>query len=477
MTKAALYLKEQIAHHIQLFFDKEICNIFNNTDILFCTYDEVVNCKKKLIAIPINIPSPANISDSYSLPFSKTEIVLWDRLPKPDGHEWVCIPNQKTPIWYKNKYGTVTPAWNLFRVLFDLLTLNEEKTISTRDRHGRFPATSSPRCNVGLLEVPIFNNAVAILVAAILGLKQNASLCRDLKDHVKPPVVILSHDVDNLLGNDLWTQAIRLYRIIEPVLSGKMPQLKHMRFFFSNAIAPKEYYFNDIKRIIDLESKNQCVSSFYILNGTRGRFGARSRSKNIAEVIKVIPAQWNVGMHYNYDTYLNSTLFEAQAQELKMMLGYRPLSGRSHYLRFDPLESFNYLAKNKIICDESAGYSDRIGYRCGIAGIFHPYNEKTESAYSMWEIPLAMMDQTLVEEYPMNHISVFNKHLRHLSMVGGAISFLFHPGFFKNPEFPIMEGLYCKILKTLKQINAEGTSSMKFLDSFYCRESCKNDFT
>lgn len=461
---ASKYLWEQITNHIARFFNKEIQDLIGNTDVQFIPYKEAINYSKKVIAIPTDVLAPAIISDSYKVSFNDTEVVLWHRLPKPQGEEWGCLPNSKTPLWYQKSSGTTIPAWNIYRVLFDLLTLKEETETSLRDSHGRFPATMSPRYSAGLLEVPIFNNAVALIVAAAMNLKRADKSYLDLKNCVRSPVVILSHDVDNLSGNDFWTQAIRVYRIFEPVRHGKIPQLKNINFIIKNFISPREYYFTDISRIMKIESHYNYLSSFYFLNGTGGRFGARAKPEHILEASRQIPDNWNIGIHYNYNHYSDAKCFESQVAELTKILGLRPLSGRAHYLRFDPEKSFDLLVRHNIICDESLGYSDVIGYRCGIAGPYNPYNNETESAYPLWEIPLTMMESALVQEYQIDYVNIFNKHLHHLSKVGGAISLLFHPGLLENPEFPETFHLYPKLLEAMKMMSIEGTSCAEFLN-------------
>ena len=56
--------------------------------------------------------------------------------------------------------------------------------------------------------------------------------------------------------------------------------------------------------MVDLERMVGFTSTFYMLNGIWGRFGARSGSVAIREALK-IPEGWDVGAHYIFfDTYL-----------------------------------------------------------------------------------------------------------------------------------------------------------------------------
>ena len=138
--------------------------------------------------------------------------------------------------------------------------------------------------------------------------------------------------------------------------------------------------------------------------------------------------------------------FTLQRKELTTLLGYGPVAGRAHYLRFDPDQSLPFLASQGILVDESAGYSDRIGYRCGIGGCFQAYDSLTETTADIWELPMNIMDDTLLSQYGDDALMVFEKLLYHLSRIGGALSIIFHPGTFHNPELPHMLGFYHKML-------------------------------
>jgi hypothetical protein len=139
-------------------------------------------------------------------------------------------------------------------------------------------------------------------------------------------------------------------------------------------------------------------------------------------------------------------------------------AGRAHYLRFDPEMSFPFLESFGVRSDESAGYPDRIGYRCGIGGCFQAFDESENKPLSISEVPLTIMEETLVNECADAAVNVFTGMLSHLSRVGGALSLLVHPGVFHNPEFPQMLGLYHKLLIEARQIGAQSLTAPQLVD-------------
>ena len=97
----------------------------------------------------------------------------------------------------------LTPAWNLWANVRNLLTFREDREITTRDEHGRFPPTASPRSAIDPLDVPVANDTNALLLDALVALAagEEPRFCLDA-DLVPPPGLVLSHDLDQLRGND-----------------------------------------------------------------------------------------------------------------------------------------------------------------------------------------------------------------------------------------------------------------------------------
>jgi hypothetical protein len=423
---------------------------------------EAITFRGLAIVIPTDVVSSTSLEHCY-VPFNGTVLTLFNLLQPPRDEGWQPFPEGPNPLWYRHASGAVMPIWNLARTLFDLLTLGEERFVLERDLHGRFIGAFSPRLRAGLLEVPIFNESIAAVVAAADGLaKEGVPRLRFEPDLLRPPVILLSHDVDQLRGNDLWTQMARISRFLRPVLSGRMPDFHHLWYALYNIVRPRHFFFDNILGMIAVERMTGFISSFYFLNGRCGRFGARSGPELIPQAILEIPAGWEVGMHYNYDTHLACDSFFAQRKELKAISKCKISTGRAHYLRFDPLLSWLFLSKMGIEVDESVGYPDFIGYRAGIAGPFHPYDFASCKALPLIEIPLTIMDSTLIQQYPDDPVGAFKRIFEHVGKVGGAVSVLFHPGVFHNPEMPCALNLYQRILFVALNLKAVGRAASYF---------------
>jgi len=464
MDNKAKYLWRQILNHVSLFYLDGIREaIEKNNRIIFVSYNQALQTRDKVIAIPIDIPASIVPQEPYKVNFNDTQLTLWNRLPRPNDDKWKALPDETNPLWYQHRSGALIPAWNVFGNLFNLLTFREEREVIKKDKHDRFIAEFSPRLALGLLEVPAFNEAVAAMVDACLGLRQNGSPNFYLDKSVKPPVIILSHDCDILLGNDRWTQLVKASRTILPLFKARLPKVSNLWWIAHNALLPKRFYFDNVTGMIDLERNFGYTSTYYLLNGTGGRYGARNGSGVLPELVKEIPSNWDIGIHYNYDTYLDHERFHAQIEELSKILPNEIEVGRAHYLRFNSDQSLSFLHSFGISCDESAGYPDRIGFRCGIGGCFQAYNDSSSDSSRIWEVPLAIMDSTLSNQYGEDSRKVFHRILYHMSRVGGAISLLYHPGVFFNPEFPKMLGEYHNLLKECRKLGARSMTALSLI--------------
>jgi hypothetical protein len=242
-------------------------------------------------------------------------------------------------------------------------------------------------------------------------------------------------------------------------------RFKNIWFLFLNMIHPQRYYFDNVMGMISVERMLNMKSSLYFINGSKGRFGARSGVSLIPSLLKKISGKWNFGIHYNYDTYLNPRVFSEQLEQLEDIVKATVVTGRSHYLRFSPEKSWKFFQKMGMKVDESLGYYDLIGFRAGIAGPFNPYDFETKEAMDLIEIPMIVMDGSLIDQYGENAERVFEKHLKHLSVVGGLISLLFHPGIFNNPEYPEALGLYRRMLGRASEFGVNSMTASDFINT------------
>ena len=425
--------------------------LLHNARIRVVTGESVRDARGPEIVLPADTSIPLTLQEPRQIPFNGTFLTLFNPLPRPGG-EWQALPNEAAPAWWRHPTGTLTPAWNMLGNVYDLLTFREDAEIAARDRHGRLPAAASARTPAGIGKVPVVNEALALLLDAAAAMERAVVPTFRLDGLIEPPALVLSHDCDLLRGDDVITQSIRAYRIFQPCFRGRAPRLGLLGIIFANYRHPYQYFLDDLIKMLAVERRFGFRSVMYVLNGTGGRFGARSGFKAVRKLLERVPAGWEIGIHYNYDTFHQPGRFALQKAEIEALIGEAVTAGRAHYLRFDPRKSPAFVAERGIRFDESIGWPSQNGYKAGIAAPFRPLNEAIGTRLEVIELPLVFMDANLVEEED-GYLS-FKNLFGHLEKIGGVISVLFHPGTFANPEQPNLEGLYLRILEFANEARA-----------------------
>ena len=265
---------------------------------------------------------------------------------------------------------------------------------------------------------------------------------------------MLSHDVDLLRSNDSLTQLIRIKRFFNSVIRGDFQQSKrHVFAFLRSLFFPYRNYLNSIFGMIDLEKQYGFKSSFYFLVGSTGRYGPRTSCKKTLSIAKQIPDEWNVGIHYNFDSFKKKQSLDKQIQNFNNCLNKKINSGRAHYFIFDFFKDALILSNNNIKIDESLSWHDSLGFKFGISGPLIHKNKNVKTIF----LPTTYMDQILEIENNIQFLSSY-KHLKKLR----SRLLLIHNDIFFNPENSFYIGKYQKLLKQFYKDNLKSILLQKF---------------
>ena len=428
------YIRKLISDHAKISFDACAQHLLQELSIIVCHTEEIPASAKGLF-IPDNLVFSVDCDfetwDCFGVDFSS---------PSP-------ILNKLSGQWSRNElfpWLLVEKGGDLVSLDFDFLGFVghflvglDQKDGDKVDVHGRQNYEANTLVRLGLQGVPILNIALFAILSVAKGWK-NSCIAVDPSCHVLPPRLVLSHDCDQLRGNDIYTQSIRLFRFFRDAVSLKFSAFRHLKFLALNFVKPTKYYFKDALYMKALEERRGFKSVFYLLNGRGGRFGARSGGSLIGEFVRKLDGNSEVGIHYNYQYSQNLALLEAQLTELNSYVGHGLVGGRAHYLAFDRKMSFKNIQHCGIRLDESVGFSSHSAFRVGYAGAYI-LEKESESSKALYELPLLFMDSNVID--PLEK-SVVISMLSKVEAVGGVVTFLFHPGLGSNPEFKEFMGEY-----------------------------------
>jgi len=454
INQISQYVKEQIRVHIGICYKKDALDCFDQASLIFVPFNDIESLTSPCIAIPNDIKNQSEPNDITRLNINDTNYTFYNKIERPSNSwEEICIDG--VAVWYRNNIGVIMPAWNHFHNIVDLFSFRAERDTKLRDKHQRLNFKDNPFLIAGLGEVPVFNEFINILLACLSGKKSGIGFFPDISEWVRPLKIVLSHDCDVLLGNDKYSQIGRVWRGIIGILKGNFYNLTFPLWMLYNFFNPRKFYMNNVYAMIDMERQFGFTSILYILNGVGGRYGFRNNLSAVKELLENIPENWEIGLHYNYDTLLDDVSFLRQKNELQAIIGQEVFLGRAHYLKFDPLKSYYQLETHGIRFDESLGMPHINGFKVGMAGVFYPFLNQDKKVSSVLTLPLQFWDSHLNSEAK---IANFEKSIEHLSKIGGVVSVLFHPGKFYNIEDPKMDGVYYRVLKTLQRVQAKSVS-------------------
>ena len=114
------------------------------------------------------------------------------------------------------------------------------------------------------------------------------------------------------------------------------------------------------------------------------------------------------------------------------------LSSRMHFLRWEYPTTLNYLSEAGIDNDNTLGYADKPGFRCGTCTDYPAYDALEQKILNIRIQPLIVMDNTILDkDYIGLGISAesekeFSKLIDICKAVKGSFSLLWHNCNFKN---------------------------------------------
>lgn len=322
----------------------------------------------------------------------------------------------------------------LFSIFFFLSGYYEHINPHIRDGHGRFPGIASFQALHNILEIPVVNQYVRLLVNLI----RKAGNHAEIREQYRKPYFSLTHDIDNLSAS-IYTKAKDFQK------NKKLRSLTKNHF--------------DVNRLIDIEKSLGIKGSYYFMlskdYGAGYDLSAKSKLiKELANSIKSIGS--NTGVHYSYWT-LEKGINKNLLIELGIILGETPKNGRHHFLRFDVDRSYRILDDTGILVDSSGGFADLIGFRFGTSWPFRPFDFANKRAHKVWEIPLLVMDGTLSNSKYMNFrpeegFERITKLMSQVNDYGGIFSLLWHNSSFEYGEWKDWQWVYLKTLERAKTI-------------------------
>jgi hypothetical protein len=394
---------------------------------------------------------------------------------KWESEEWKVTEIEGVPILHVGDEpsklysveGQVTFGFDLLSPFFYLLSRYEECVNPKPDEFGRFRAGDSVLHRLNLLGRPILNSYVRLLKDAFrrCGLPEGEPLWPEGRRFA----VALSHDVDiprkSIAGS---------LRIILRQLLGKegledvsvSSQVGSLLDLAKAGLSGGENPYWNFKRWVELEERHGFTSCFYLASVREGEVEDPKYDLTTDGALRDMAGEisrrgFGVGLHGSLRSADEVRTLKEQKESLERLCGLTAFGVRQHYLRMKLPQTWRVQEEAGFLYDSSLGYSDKIGFRCGLAFPFRPYDLGEERRLNILELPLNIMDGTVFAGRGKGREEALSTCLGLLDRIeeeNGLAVILWHLRSWYERDFPGWRWVYEHILSHLATKEAWVTS-------------------
>ncbi len=386
----------------------------------------------------------------------------------------VIFPNSDRKIIYNiDKDNNLIFEHDFFKSAFYILSGFQEYSATNLDIHNRFLYSDSIQKKLNITHYPIVNYYFEMIISALEAFCSINSFYFKRKKLFDNFGFFLSHDVDRLSFYSFKNTLYRTKQLIglAPMnysfgLTVKFIIKGFLKIIFPKSIKDPWWNFD---YLMNLETEFGIKSTFFFLSSHNKKIDSQYNfsDNKIRNLILTLESQgFEIGLHGSYDSYLDKKLLLKQFVDLSQITEKTIVGNRQHFLRFDISRTFNILENSGLKYDNSLAFAEIDGYRNGYCYPFHPYDFAKDRMLNICEIPLIMMEISVLNYQNGSTDDLLQKTKSHISEAkkfGGVFSLLWHNCNLMNEEFPGIEEFYPKLLKIIMDNKAESVTGSQIV--------------
>ncbi|MGH9716746.1 MAG: polysaccharide deacetylase family protein [Candidatus Acidiferrales bacterium] len=327
---------------------------------------------------------------------------------------------------------------DLLLVVLLILSRWEEMAATEHDNHGRFASKQSLAFKHGFLQRPIVDE-YGLAFEQVLKFLNPSWRTPERRVRAK-----LSHDADhvgipfqpkNVLRHMARGSAVNTWRD----MWGWLPDCE-----------PAD--LRAVREIVSITREHQLDSAVYwmaSLPSSRDS-GYDPRHRKIRRVIDGLREQGvESGVQPGYNTFRSPEKLRREINSLREVLGDGPLGGRQHYLRWC-LDTWIHWEMCGLAYDSTLCYADHLGFRAGTCVPYRPWLLSLNRAADLLEIPLLVMDRTLLGYMNLSEeqsLDAVRSCVSRCQIVGGVFTMVWHNNTLLEPKY---RSLYMKLLNVIE---------------------------
>lgn len=334
--------------------------------------------------------------------------------------------------------GKTTLGLDVFGSAFFMLSRYEEIASPKFDIHQRYSGSASFTYIAGLLDHPIIDEYVRILVAAMRTIWPSVSI------KIPPGSSIVSCDVDEPFERWIRDPIYLLKGIVGALFRRRSISIAHRRFL--NGIFS---HFGDFRYdpywnfdwYMDVCESQDKKAYFYFL-ASPGLWDVDAaynlESKRMQGLLSRIHSRGHtIGLHGSYNSYSDAALLTTERQRLQNaceMAGVNQhiVHSRQHYLRWRADTTPDCQMAAGLLFDSTVGFADRPGFRSGTSRNFKMWSWREMAPLCLEQQPLVLMEGTLISGVylPLTEekdiAETIQKYKDRSLLSGGNFMFLWH---------------------------------------------------
>jgi len=312
-------------------------------------------------------------------------------------HRTVGVAGGTIPLFFGLEQDRSVPDW--LGEIFVWLSGETERDVVARDAVGRVPFSETIFARESLSP---FRPYASLLMAWLESAIQRGADTDELIPASSPAkdashLVMCSHDIDYV-----YTKRTAALRRLAKNLGISIAQ-QSPSFFASNCatllkmltgLRPGAYVAPMLQAI---EGAGFRSTLFVVAEGAHRRDPEYALADVTTELRDAVRRGFSVGLHGSYCSLAENGSLPEESARLQEALGTRAQGGRQHWLRFAGYDALiRAVAAAGFAYDSSLGFAETCGFRNGASFAFPPYDFEREEACDFLEIPLAVMDGSLI---------------------------------------------------------------------------------
>ncbi len=379
-------------------------------------------------------------TDSNSI---KINLEFFDKLINKQLYNFQNYFDEKPYIKFQD--GSIDCLSTAFYLINSFQEYREDKASDdSYDKFGRFKYSKSLQSKFYCMDDNIVQKCFNIFCSEYPVLE--AAINNDL-----PSRVMLTHDIDKM--HDSFNQdgmwALRKGRI--DVL---------LRLILNEILLRPDW--KNIDKIVKLESEYDVKSCFFWIATQKVKENeVKNADYSINEIKRFVNISGINGLH--------KSCYPFSLDEELEKLPFQTTYNRYHYLKIDLPESWNAIESSKIKLDASLGFAERYGFRNSYGLPFRPYNLELKKAYNFIEVPLNVMDATLMGymKVPLDKTSTSIIEFIEKNRTNCVLSILWHNNYFTKYQYGGYIEEYRKILQYLIEAKLKVITPEEIIKDYY----------